>query len=127
MFKRNAVLEIGEEYKLYESKSLTNYNLDALNYRIDKEKLKIDLKKKRLYLLIEGEELFIRMMTIPKVSKDKIYSMIKSELEYYFKSIKEIVFTYTITGINNKNIELLVFCINADKLSLLKNFVAESL
>ena len=81
----------------------------------------IHIKNKNLYVLVEAERVYIKVMTIPIVKKYLINDMVKNELRYYYKDIEHIAFTYKLIKKDKFNMEVLVFCLKGDKLNILKN------
>jgi hypothetical protein len=81
----------------------------------------IDIKNKNLYVLIEGETVYIKLVTLPLVKKYLINDMIKNELRYYYKDIEHIAFTYKLIKKDKSNMEILVFCLKGNNLDILEN------
>ena len=106
----NKVTNIIEESKYY--KDMSNI-----------KDFKIDIKNKNLYVLVEGETVYIKLMTLPSVKKHLINDMIKNELRYHYKDIYHIAFTYKIIKEDGFNMEILVFCLKGDKLDILENSI----
>lgn len=89
----------------------------------DIRNLNVDLKNKNLYLILEGERVYIKLLTVPKVPVNELYKIIKYELKYYFNNMEEILFHYHICDTTDKNYKVMVFCINSTKLDKLKNLL----
>src|SRR5690349_13161918 len=53
----------------------------------------VDIRRKKIYVIVEGEEVYIKLITIPRVNYSKIEDLIRGELLYYFKEIENILFT----------------------------------
>ncbi|MGH4138013.1 hypothetical protein [Clostridium sp.] len=83
----------------------------------------LHIKNKNLYVLVEGETVYIKMMTLPTVKKHQINDMIKNELRYYYKDIDHIAFTYKLKSKDKFNMEILVFCLQGNSLDILKNCI----
>lgn len=83
----------------------------------------IDIKNKNLYVLVEGETVYIKMVTLPLVKKYLINDMIKNELRYYYKDIEHIAFTYKLIKEDKFNMEILVFCLRGNNLDILENSI----
>ena len=102
-------------------------NIDYGNtYHKDTPNIKgfqIYIKNKNLYVLIEGETVYIRLVTLPIVKKYVINDMIKNELRYYYKDIDHISFTYKLIKENKVNMEILVFCLKGNNLDILENSI----
>lgn len=129
--KKTGVLEITDQYLLYKSLldkgiigKIKNRKLEKLEIKgEDLKDIKVDLKNRSLFLVIHGEEVYVKYMTLPKVKKEKIYFLIKSELEYRFKRIDNIMFTYEVFKDNGISLDVIVFCLNWNKPDLLKECV----
>ncbi|MBV7275048.1 hypothetical protein JMF89_04935 [Clostridiaceae bacterium UIB06] len=89
----------------------------------DIRQLKVNFKKKNLFIILDGEELYIKIMILPKLKKEKIYEIIRSELEYRFKNIDNIMFTYQIIKDNGSNLEAIVLCLNWSRMDLVEDCV----
>lgn len=121
---KNGILEVNDEGLIYKdlmSKNLINKikghkwkkSLGIKGKDIDD--IKIDFKNKNIFILVQGEQIYVKLIEIPKVNKRKIYSVIKSELKYHFKNIDNIMFTYDLFKDNGKSLEVIVFCLNWTK------------
>jgi len=133
-FKKNIFLEVSNHkissvefskniMKRINSISYGNtYQMDAL----DINNFRIDMKNKNLYVLIEGETVYIKMVTLPIVKKYLINDMIKNELRYYYKDINHISFTYKLIKEDKSNMEILVFCLKGNNLSVLENSISNN-
>jgi hypothetical protein len=84
---------------------------------------KVDIKNKNLYVLVEGETVYIKLLTLPTVKKCLINDLIKNELRYYYKDIGHIAFTYKIIKKDKINMEILVFCLKGNKLNILESSI----
>ena len=96
------------------------------SYYKDKQNIKdfkVDIKNKNLYILVEGETVYIKMVTLPIVKKYLINDMIKNELRYYYKDIDHISFTYKLIKEDKFNMELIVFCLKGNNLDILENSI----
>ncbi|MEK6264636.1 MAG: hypothetical protein N2B06_07710 [Clostridium sp.] len=104
-FRRNMFLEVSNEKilgiefskniilnKVQRMSALNTYYKDPHNM----EDFEAHIKNKNLYILVEGETVYIKMITLPLVRKHLITDMIKNELRYYYKDIEHIAFTYKI-------------------------------
>lgn len=80
----------------------------------------VDIHRKKIYVIVEGEEVYIKLITIPRVNYSKIEDLIRGELLYYFKEIENILFTYSILKEADRCFEVIVFCLNADKIDVLQ-------
>lgn len=126
--KRKGILEISDQYLSYKdvvskgiinNKQIDSFEIKAKNL----EEIKVDFKNKKLFLIIHGEEVYVKHMTLPKVNKNKLYFLIKDELRYKFKKIDNIMFTYEVTKDKGRNVEVIVFCLNWNKSDLISKCV----
>lgn len=83
----------------------------------------MDIRNKNLYILVEGETIYIKMVTLPIVKKNLINDLIKNELRYYYKDIDHISFTYKLIKKDKFNMEVLVFCLSGNNLDILENCI----
>lgn len=91
----------------------------------DMTNLSVNLKNKNIYIIIEGEEVYIKYLKLPNVnSKHKVNSIIKNELIFlYGKKSEDIFYTYTVLKDKDKELGVLVFCLYCSKLSNLEQFI----
>ena len=135
-FRRNMLLEISAEsisgiefsknILLNRVKNIAygnTYNKDTLNIK----EFKTDIRNKNLYILVEGETIYIKIITLPLVKKYQINDLIKNELRYYYKDIDHISFTYKIIKKDKLNMEILVFCISGNSLDILENCIENNI
>lgn len=113
-FSKNIILN-----KVQRMSALNTYYKDSHNM----EGFEAHIKNKNLYILVEGETIYIKMITLPLVRKHLIVDMIKNELRYYYKDIEHIAFTYKIIKQDKFNMEILVFCLKENNLDVLKNSI----
>ncbi|AWI03771.1 hypothetical protein [Clostridium drakei] len=87
--------------------------------------IKIDFHSRNIFIIVQGEQIYVKLIQIPKVSKRKLNSIIKTELRYHFKSIDidNIMFTYDVFKDNGKSLEIIVFCLNWDKDNIIEKCV----
>jgi hypothetical protein len=131
VIKRTGILEVSDQWLLYKNLlekglmgKIKNYRGDNLQIKAKYFKdIKVDLKNRSLFFIIHGEEIYVKYMILPKVKKEKLYSLIKNELEYRFKKIDNIMFNYEIFKDNGMNLEVIVFCLNWSKADLLEECV----
>ncbi|MBU3161384.1 hypothetical protein KPL37_16875 [Clostridium frigoris] len=129
-FRKNMFLEVSQQKissvefskhsifkKLYNITNQNTYYKDAPNIK----EFQIGIKNKNLYVLVEGEIVYIRLITLPTVRKYLINDMIKNELRYYYKDIDHISFTYKLIKENKIDMDILVFCLKGNNLDILKN------
>lgn len=117
MFKKeNLILNIKSNEQLLKSKDLD----------INKLKVKFaDLKRRNVYVVINGEEVFIKLIRLPRMNEEYIYDGVKNELRYILKNIDSIMFTYSIFKEYKTSFDVLVFCINSEKIVGLKENITK--
>ena len=131
-FRRNMVLEVSPERitgiefskniilnKALKIACTNTYDRDITNIK----DFEIDIRDKNLYILVEGESVYIKIITLPLVKKHLINDLIKNELRYYYKDIDNIAFTYKLIKKNKSNMEILVYCLKGDNLAILEKCV----
>jgi hypothetical protein len=128
-FRTNMFLEVstqrilGTEFSKSIILNKVNDFFDKSAYYKETENIKefqIDIKNKNLYVLVEGETVYIKIITLPMVKKHQINDLIKNELRYYYKEIDHIAFTYKLIKEDKFNMEVLVFCLKGNNLDILK-------
>lgn len=87
---------------------------------VDREFL-AKIKNRKLIVIIEGEEIYTNIITIPKVKNFKVYDLIKNELICKFNSIDNIIFDYKIIQENEISLEIIVYCVNIDNFHVLND------
>ncbi|WP_050607616.1 hypothetical protein [Clostridium niameyense] len=123
MFNNKTLLEVDKEnVKIMDIMFNKIKSTDIMSYK-DALNLKVDLKKRRVFFILEGEEVYIKLLTLPKVRGRKLEKIIRNELIYEFHSIDNILYNYKIHKENKDNIEILVFCVNIDKNIVLKEYL----
>lgn len=131
-FRRNMFLEVSNErilgiefsknIILNRVKSIATLNTYYKDFQSIKD-FEAQIKNKNLYILVEGETVYIKMVTLPKVKKHLVFDMIKNELRYYYKDIDHIAFTYKLIKQDKSNMDILVFCLKGNNLDVLKNSI----
>ncbi|GAA0121337.1 MAG: hypothetical protein KID00_05035 [Clostridium argentinense] len=108
-----------EETKAIEVKKTIINNL-KFNKEYSNEQIKsISLKNRSVTLIIEGEELFIKNIIIPKVSKRYIYYVLRNEITERYG--EDVMFSYDIVKEDKNHYNTVVYCFQENKYSLLKN------
>lgn len=138
MIRRKAVLEISEEKLTYREISkkniLTEGEVTSFDFYGETEiaknnfrNLMVNLKDKNLSIVINDEEVYTKLITIPKVPKERIYFIIKNELQYRFKNVNNIIFSYDIVQHKKDKLEVMVFCLNWNRSNLISRFAEEDI
>lgn len=86
--------------------------------------IKINLNTKKAYVVIEGEEIYIKCFKFPKVCEDKLYDLINNELNYLYRNEK-FIFSYKKISQSNKSIEVIVFYLRAENLGSINKFIGK--
>ncbi|WP_234120050.1 hypothetical protein [Clostridium hydrogenum] len=115
------------EYRL----NLLNKVKDEFNEKISDFNLKkmknvnkyFSLTSKKAYIVLEGEEIYIKYLKIPKVSDEKLYALINSELSYLYSNEKRILFNYKKLRELDKFVEVIVFYLREDNLNFINKLV----
>lgn len=135
-FRRNMILEVSAE-KISAMEFSKRIILNSVNniickntYQKDTPNIKdfvIDIRNKNLYVLIEGEAIYIKMVTLPLVKKHQINDLVKNELRYYYKDIDHISFTYKLIKKDKHNMGIMVFCLSGNNLDILEGCVENNI
>ena len=130
--KRNMLLEVCKDRvsSIEFSKNIilnTIKNIAYVNtYYKDTPNIKdfqMDIRNKNLYVIVEGESVYIKMVTLPAVKKHLINELIKNELRYYYKDIDHISFTYKLIKKDKVNMEIIVFCLKGNNLDIINSCI----
>ena len=82
---------------------------DNKNSRIE---IKEILRKSNLNVIIEGEEIFLHRMLVPKMNKGRMNLFVKNKVIEIFHHIENIIFDYEVINVRRKEIEIIIYCIN---------------
>lgn len=124
-----AILEINNKNIIYRKVARKHIIFNLLNKNKIQEgivpinklhNIKIDLKNKKLFILVHGEEIYVTVMKLPKLKSKVIYKFIREELKNKFKNIDNIMFSYEIIQSNKYNLEIIVFCMNWKNIDIAK-------
>jgi len=83
--------------------------------KIGKERIQVNLKTKKVYVVIEGEEIYIKYFKFPIVNENKLYELINNELNYLYRNEK-FIFNYKKIKQTSRDIEVAVFYLRAENL-----------
>ncbi|KYH35679.1 hypothetical protein CLTEP_00720 [Clostridium tepidiprofundi DSM 19306] len=117
IYTRNIDRKFINNIKMYDSKIYTNI------YGVQHNNINIDTKHRKVYIIIEGEKILVKLLTIPRVKKYLIHTTIKNELIHNFIDVNEIIFNYRILKENKNTYEILVFCIKSKKVDFIEDIV----
>ncbi|MCR3760235.1 hypothetical protein [Clostridium felsineum] len=82
-----------------------------------------DLKSRKTYVVIEGEEIYIKFFEFPRVSDEKLYYMINNELKYLYHGQKRLIFSYRKIEEKLGKLKVVVFFISTDNLKKIEEDV----
>lgn len=82
---------------------------------IDIGNIQVNLKTKKVYVVIEGEEIYIKYFKFPRVNDNKLYELINNELNYLYRNEK-FIFSYKKIRQSTNSIEVAVFYLRAENL-----------
>lgn len=82
---------------------------DNKNSRIE---IKEILRKSNLNVIIEGEEIFLHRMFVPKMNKGSMNLFVKNKVVEIFHHIENIIFDYEVVNVERREIEIVIYCIN---------------
>ncbi len=118
--RKNYIIEMSNSKckLIVNSKAILHIKRGLNSYSKDLEN-KEEIKNSRLKIILEGEEIFICRIITPRVSKSKLYLILRNEIIKRFHNIENIVFDYSIFNGTKQNIEVYVYCVNAIRLPLL--------
>jgi hypothetical protein len=124
-----AILEINNKNITYRimAKKHSIFNLLKKN-KIDEnvipvsniEKIRIDLKNKKMIILVHGEAIYVTVMKLPKLKSKLLYKVIRDELKNKFKNLDNIMFSYEIVQSSKYNLEVMVSCMNWHNMDIAK-------
>ncbi len=99
------------KYNKVEEKSIIESNIIKI----------VNMKRRRLYLILEGERVYAKFITLPRINtRSKINEIIRNELIYEFSDIHNILYSYDIISKNKNSMKIIIFCINIGNNSMLK-------
>lgn len=80
-------------------------------------------KNKQITIIFEAREILIKTLLLPLCNRNKTYNMVYNELIYELGNVDDILFDYRICNINDKKMNVLVYCIKWSKDNLLKSII----
>lgn len=113
---RTALLELQSENLIFKGRE----NIKVKVHEIDK--IKVNLKRKSVLILIHGEKIYVENMLIPKVKRKYVYNLVEEKLKEKFKDIDSMLFSYKITEKNRYSLNVNTFCINRNYRKLVEKF-----
>lgn len=121
MLKQNLLIELQEDRNFaYELKGSFLKKQILTCTQTSKELTKI--KNRNLYIVIEGEEVYIKTFLIPKCNKGAIKRIICQELNIFFNNAENLTYSYKIISKTKDTLEVLAFYLNSEKLLKLKTY-----
>lgn len=87
-----------------------------------------NLKSKKTYVVIGGEEVYIKYFDLPRVKDDKLYQIINNELRYTYHNERSFIFSYRKIEEKDNKVKVIVFFVDSDNLkSIRKNMDSRTL
>ncbi|ERI91318.1 hypothetical protein HMPREF1982_03277 [Clostridiales bacterium oral taxon 876 str. F0540] len=116
MLSKQAIIEMGDyclsSHQFNKRRILSNhYNLNSGNGFL------VDIKNKKLKIVLEGELINIRFITLPNVSRKDLPRLIKDELTCYYNASDNIAYDYIIVNTDKNSIDTAVFTIDNSKIN----------
>ncbi len=132
VFKRNSIIEINDDYlvkhDINRKKFKLRCNSEIYNLNIFKSlDIYLDLKHRNTCVIVEGEEINIKLLTLPKVKGEALYDLIKNELFYYFKDLENVTFNYSILEEYKNKLDILVFCLDKRKINFIEKCIGSDI
>ncbi|WP_461204346.1 hypothetical protein [Clostridium sp. DL1XJH146] len=107
-----------DDVNIYLDKRKENMNVSLDDFIVDLKSKKILINKpiglrKKIIIILEDEEIVIRNLSLPSMPRKKISSVLNYKLKSEFgDSLKLIEFSYKIIKEDDKNINIIMYCIN---------------
>jgi hypothetical protein len=121
VLKQNLILELRED-KNFAWKLKSRFFKKQVLSCIEISKEFFEIKNRNLYIIIEGEEVYIKTFFIPKCSKEAIRRIICQELNMFFNNAENLTYSYKIISKTKDVLEILAFYLNSEKLAKLKGY-----
>ena len=93
---------------------------------IDPNNLNKLFNRKKVNLILCGEELHTKIIELPKVSYSKLGTLIMDELIYYSTDVNKIIYNYHILKKNKETLSILINCINSEDIDEFKSIILEN-
>ncbi|BAH06160.1 hypothetical protein [Clostridium kluyveri] len=124
---QKSFLEVGgkniiyrEIYKKIFFINLFNRSKKRIIFSNKLQDIKVNLKNKRLCILVHGEEIYITYMDLPKMKRESLNRVVRNELKSRFKNMDNIMFSYEIVKHSKHSLGLIVFCMNWSNMNIAK-------
>ncbi len=118
--RKNHIIEMdNSRCKLIVNSKEVFYIKRGMNAYSKDLKSKEEIKNSKLKIILEGEEIFICRIVTPRVSKSKLYLIVRNEIIKKFRNMDNIIFDYTVFNRTKQNVEVCIYCVNASRLPLL--------
>ncbi|MBL4937922.1 hypothetical protein JK636_19620 [Clostridium sp. YIM B02515] len=113
---KKAIIEMGD-YSLLSHQFIGNKILSN-NYNLSSSKeFLVDIRNRKLKIILEGELVNIKLISLPAVSSKNLLTLIKDELLYYYNISDNVVFNYVILNKHKTSIDTAVFIVDSRKIS----------
>lgn len=123
MIQGSNVLEIGDNYIVRHERvrRLFKYSYKSLRWNLNEPlDIAMDLNFKKACVILNDEQLHIKLMTLPRSKPEILKDLIRRELLYWYKDADTMAFDFEILQENNNNCELLVFSTSCRNINLLE-------
>ncbi|MFL0246709.1 hypothetical protein [Candidatus Clostridium stratigraminis] len=129
MLKQNCLIELGENYLIKHDfyPRLLNSSLRNDEYVLNLLKeSQFCLSSKKVYIVIEGEKINIREITLPKLRSCELYKLIIDELSNSYNNSDKIFFNYSILKDNGINLDLAIFSSNEGRFKKIEKYILKN-
>lgn len=126
MFKKNCVIELGDNYLIKHDfyPRLLNKAFRKYEYNINLLKeSQFYVSNRKAYIVLEGEQINIKKMTLPKVKNKDLYKLIIEDLASYYNYIDKIYFNFSIIKDNGNSLDIIVFYSNEGKIKKIEKYI----
>lgn len=126
MLHKPCILEIVDNYlikhDLYSSFMKSRYRSSEYKLNLLRE-AQFCLCSKKVLVVLEGEKINIKNMTLPRLKKPQISRLIAEELAFSASDLEKVYFSYTIIKEGKTSIQLFVYYSKEGKPKILSNYM----
>lgn len=84
------------------------------------------IKRKKLYITVEGEKLYTTTIELPKLKMEAFNKCLINEIEYLIKNSDNVLFKYKILNKNSEGYKLIVYYVRCNPIKNIKDFVCKN-